>query len=283
MSGAAQGSDRIDVFAYLDFRAFLRDYYVHHKSESSLSHRSFARAAGVRSPNYLKLVIDGARNLSDDMARRFAKVVCHASDERQYFFELVRFNQAKSSIDRGEAYAKLSSFRRYQLARPLEAAHARYHEHWYFPAIRELAASPAFREDPEWIAQHLLPRITRKEAEQALELLIALGLLRRNQRGELRQGEALVSTGAETASVHVPNYHRSMMARASEAIDLVPPADRDISALTLCLGSDGLERAKERVRAFRRELLELSELEADPRQVVQLNIQLFPLSDVCED
>jgi hypothetical protein len=36
---------------------------------------------------------------------------------------------------------------------------------------------------------------------------------------QARRGESLVSTGAETASVHVPNYHRSMMARASEAID----------------------------------------------------------------
>ena len=56
-----------------------------------------------------------------------------------------------------------------------------------------------------------------------------------------------------------------------------------IAALTLCLGRDGLERFKERLRKFRRELLELSELEPDPRQVVQLNIQLFPLSEVCED
>jgi hypothetical protein len=35
---------------------------------------------------------------------------------------------------------------------------------------------------------------------------------------------------------------------------------------------------KERVQRFRRELLDLSALEEDPAQVVQMNFQLFPLS-----
>ncbi|NIS32044.1 MAG: TIGR02147 family protein, partial [Actinobacteria bacterium] len=77
---------------------------------------------------------------------------------------------------------------------------------------------------------------------------------------------------------HIGNYHRGMMERAAEAIDLVPAADRDISSLTLCLGEDGLRRVKERIQRFRRELLELSELEDDPRQVTQINLQLFPLT-----
>jgi hypothetical protein len=41
-----------------------------------------------------------------------------------------------------------------------------------------------------------------------------------------------------------------------------------------------LRRLKERVQSFRRELLELSGLESEPSQVVQLNFQLFPLSRV---
>lgn len=149
--------------------------------------------------------------------------------------------------------------------------------------MRELAAAKAFRDDPEWIAAQLIPPISRREASEALEILLSLGLLRRNARGRLEQGESLVSTGPSTASVHVPNYHRAMMAKASGAIDAIPSDQRDISALTLCLSEDGLKKAKERVAQFRRELLGLSELEQNPNQVVQLNIQLFPLSRPCDD
>ena len=98
------------------------------------------------------------------------------------------------------------------------------------------------------------------------------------------QGDkALVSTGPELHAVHIANYHRMMMGRAAASIDLVPSSERDISSLTMCVGEDGVRRLKERIQRFRRELLELTLLEDDPRQVVQVNFQLFPLTREPED
>lgn len=51
-----------DVFEYLDYRAFLRDYYAERKQSRGLSFRSFSKRAGLGSPNYLKLVMEGARS-----------------------------------------------------------------------------------------------------------------------------------------------------------------------------------------------------------------------------
>jgi uncharacterized protein (TIGR02147 family) len=268
------------VFDYLDHRAFLRDYYRERKAERGLSFRGFSRRAGLRSPNYLKLVIDGERNLSDKMAERFAKASGLTGQAAEYFVALVRFTQAQSTRERSEQYRKLTGFRRYRSARPLAAAQAAYHSTWYLPAARALAARRDFSADPRWIAGMLWPSISPADAMRALETLLALGLLVENAQGRLEQAEPLVSTGPEIRSVHVASYHRTMLEQASRAIDDVPPALRDISSLTLCLGADGLRRLKERVQRFRRELLELSALEADPRQVVQLNFQLFPLSRV---
>ena len=108
--------------------------------------------------------------------------------------------------------------------------------------------------------------------------LLELGLLKRERGGKIVQSEPLVSTGPEVQSLNVANYHRMMMQRAADAIDAVAPDERDISSLTLCLGADGARRLKERIQRFRRELLELSTMEENPRQVVQINFQLFPLS-----
>jgi hypothetical protein len=46
---------------------------------------------------------------------------------------------------------------------------------------------------------------------------------------------------------------------------------------------DGIERLKRLIEGFRRELLDLSAEERDPRQVVQINFQLFPLSSLSEE
>jgi uncharacterized protein (TIGR02147 family) len=272
----------IDVFDYLDYRAYLRDYYIVQKSKSGLSFRSFARTAGLRSPNYLKLVIDAQRNLTPATAKQFAKALSLTGDARQYFLDLVLFNQVKGEAERAEAYAKLTGLHRYRKAHPLEEAHAEYHSTWYIPAIRELAAARCFRADPAWLAKHLIPPIKPAEAAHALDTLVRLGLLRFNDKGELKQGEAVVTTGPETATQSVISYHRAMMRQASESIDLVEPDARDISSLTLCVGPDGLRRLKERVVRFRRELVELALLEDSPSQVMQLNFQLFPLSEDCD-
>jgi uncharacterized protein (TIGR02147 family) len=146
------------------------------------------------------------------------------------------------------------------------------------PAIRELSASREFREDPEWIADQLIPKITPLQAQRALETLLELGLLLRDAKGKLVQADALVSTGPETRGLHIVAFHRAMTMRAMESIDLVPAAERDISSLTLCLGRSGLKNLKERLQRLRRELLELSALEGEQEQVVQINFQLFPLS-----
>jgi uncharacterized protein (TIGR02147 family) len=275
---ASSSADGPEVFEYLDHRAFLRDYYAAKKASRGLSFRAFSKRAGLSSPNYLKLVIEGQRNLTPATAASFAKAAGLEGDAARYFAELVVFTQAKTSSERNQSYARITGFRRYREARPLELAHAAYHSTWYLPAIRELASRADFRDDSEWIAATLWPSISVADAAHAMRVLLQLGLLTRTSAGKIVQSDAVVSTGPEVADVNVANYHRMMMQRASDAVDAVPPSERDISSLTLCLGPQGVRRLKQRIQRFRRELLEISTREETLEQVVQVNFQLFPLS-----
>lgn len=276
---AARGRTRsaIDVFRYLDYRRYLADYYRSKKSRG-FSYRAFSRAAGLGAPNYLKLVIGGQRNLTAAMAARFAAACGLSGEAAEYFAQLVEFNQARNVEQRNRSYARLIAFSRYRRGHKLDLAQAAYHSTWFAPAIRELAASAQFREDAEWLAEALWPKIKPSEAKQALETLLELGLLERDAHGRLRQTTPVVSTGPETLGMHITNYHAEMMRRATAAMELVPAASRDISALTFCVGPSGLQRLKQRIQEIRRELIELVEAEPDRNQVVQLNLQLFPLS-----
>lgn len=271
----------IDVYRYLDYRALLADFYAQSKQRGrGFSYRAFSRRAGLGAPNALKRVIDGERNITPEMAQRFAAACGFAGKEAEYFCTLVELTQARTTAERQAHYEKLLSYRGYQRAQKLDAAKAAYHSQWYVPAVRELAASEGFREDPKWIASRLLPAIGVAEAEDALRILIELGLLVRDARGQLVQAESVVSTGAETSGLHIVNYHQTMMQRAVAAIDLVPRADRDISALTLCVSREGLARLKQRVQDFRRELVGLEGADGRGEIVVQLNFQLYPLTQV---
>ncbi len=90
-----------DVFTYTDYRAYLRAVYAHKKQhEYGFSLRAFSRRTGLGSSNYLKLVMDGARNLSAPMARRFAKSCGLEGETLDYFCELVAYNQAATTETR---------------------------------------------------------------------------------------------------------------------------------------------------------------------------------------
>jgi uncharacterized protein (TIGR02147 family) len=269
----------VHISDYLDYRQFLRDFYVAQKAKSAaFSHRAFSRRAGLRSSNYLSLVMKGQRDLSSEMAPRFARACGLAKSELELFCELVAYGQAKTTEEKQRALARLARFRKFREAHHLLDEQTAYHEHWYMPAIRELVGLPGFREDPAWIAAGLEPAISERQATQALETLQRLGLLVRDARGRLRQAQALVTTGQGPLGHQVFAYHHAMIDLAKRALDQLPREQRDISSLTLSVGESTLAVLKQRLFELRQELLQLAELEGMPERVVQLNLQLFPLS-----
>lgn len=267
----------VDVFRYRDYREFLSAFYAHGKA-AGLSYRSFARSAGLGAPNYLKLVIEGKRNLSEQMAGKFARA-CRLNDEStEYFKLLVAFSHAANDAERNELHERLSSFARFRSAQPLELAQKDYHSSWYIPAIRELVTCPGFVEAPAWIAAQLEPNISERDAAHALDVLLRLGLLERDEGGKLVQASRAVTTGQQATGLHLRNYHAELMQRAVHAMHHLSAEERYISALTLSASETTVAEVRRRVLAFRQELIALCDADPDPTRVIQLNLQLFPLT-----
>lgn len=269
----------VDVFGFRDYREFLRAYAERRRTQKGgFSASEFSKSVGLRSANYFALVVDGERNITADLAHRFAEACGLRDDAIAYFCALVDFNQAKTARERDLHYAKLQGFRRYRAAHKLDAAQSAYHSEWYIPAVHELCALADFREDPRWIAKTLLPTIAPKQASHALSVLTELGLLVRDGAGKLRQAELLVETADGPLGHHVVSFHRTMMQRAAEAIDRVPRDDREIGALTLCISDVKMRALKAELEAFRNDLARRYMNDPNPERVVQVNFQMFPLS-----
>lgn len=267
----------VDVFRYRDYREFLAAFYAQGKA-AGLSYRGFARSAGLGAPNYLKLVIEGKRNLSEQMAERFASACRLNEESTQYFKLLVAFSHATEDAERNALHERLSRFARFRSAQPLELAQKDYHSSWYIPALRELVTCSGFVEAPAWIAAHLEPNISEREAAHALDVLQRLGLLERDEGGKLVQATRAVTTGQQASGLHIRNYHAELMQRAVHAMHHLPAEERYISALTLSASAATFDEVRRRVLAFRQELIALCDADPDPERVLQLNLQLFPLS-----
>jgi len=212
--------EKPSVFEYTDYRGFLKDYYRKAKeADPRYSFRFFAARAGFRSPNFLQLVMNGKRNLSEASIASLARALYLNSQALRYFRNLVLLNQSPHLEDRQRFTEQLLKSRKARTIRPLRQAQYHYYARWYFIPIRELVIHKNFREDSEWIASQLIPKIEPKEAEEALKQLEELGLLMRDpSTGCLRQSDSMIATDDEVISDAIAQYHRDAMRLAADSI-----------------------------------------------------------------
>ncbi len=269
------------IFEYDDYRKFIKDFYSLNKSlDSKYSYRYLAKAAGYKSPSAFLEVISGKKNLSDEGALKFARALKLNKMELQFFKTLVFFNQATNLEDRSRFAKDISKLRLNKKIVSLSETQYKLFEQWYYTSIIEMVSLPGFKEDPEWIADHVIPPIQTRQASIALEELIKMGLLARNEEGSLVQKESNVSTPSEVSSAYVANWHREQMKKAAESIDRIPREMRDISGVYFSFSLENMKAIKDLVHRFREEILELSSRQATKDIVFQLNLQLFPVARV---
>ncbi len=267
------------VYEYVDYRAFMREHFAASKAVMpQYSFRYLARKAGFTSSNFLKLVMDGDRNLGPQAIEKVAKAMKLDSHETEFFAQLVALNQAQTVAERNRAFEVVAANRRFRAARKLDGPLFEYLTRWYYPAVRELAARSDFVDDPAWIASQIEPPIEVRQAKAALETLVKLGLLVRTTSGKVERGDASLTTGHEVRSVVIPAYHLQMIEQAAKSVERVSPEQRDVSALTVCIKESSLADLKAKIHRFREEMMHRCDTDEEPERVYQLCIQLFPLS-----
>ena len=272
-------TEQPNIFDYLDYRVFLKDMFDYKKKKNyHFSYRVFAGKAGFSSPNFLKLVTTGKRNLSNESIGKIAKGFDLKKQEREFFESLVFMNQSSNHDDKNHYLKKMMSINGYLKSHKIDKASYKYFSKWYYPAIREIAVFGKRNYTPEKMAKSLSPHVTAREVEKALDLLLNLGLLRKDKSGRWEQTDSVVSTGPEVRSLIITNYHKEMIKLGMEALERYPSDERDITSVTLSVKKEKIKEIKQRITAFRKELLKLACEDEESDQVIQINFQAFPLT-----
>ena len=229
-------TDPPDLFSFLDHRAYLADWFTWKKSTNPrFSHRVFSRLAGVRSPSLLLLVTKGDRNITPNTLPGFIKALALDAEEAGFFALLVALDATDAADERTAIFQRIAASQRFRAARPIEGESFRYLSCWYIPAVRELATCVGFEPDPAWIAATLQPAITPGQAQEALDTLTALGMLRVDPDGRVHVTDATLVTPHEVAGTAVHNYHGGMLARSAGAIRAFRPSERHLGAVTVAV------------------------------------------------
>ncbi len=275
-----QAGDKVlSVYGYTDFRAYLRAFYEFRKDgQHGYSFRAFSKSAGFTSPNILKLVTSGERNISPDATQKFIKALGLKSQMAEYFDALVRMNQAKADTDKEHYFNLLQKLTPQGKRRDLNAEGLKYMSHWLYPVIREMVALEDFRDDPYWIARRINGKASIPEITQALQFLVKEGFIEKVD-GLFVSKDNMVLSSDEVKSLAIRNYHRLMLEQAKDSLENLPMEEREFGALTFVLPEAALEELKYKMKLFRRELhtwaMQVAE-EHNGEIVVQVNAQMYP-------
>ncbi len=262
----------LDIFSYRNFRDLLSDFYHSQKKEkTSYSYKAFAEKAGLNSPNYLKLVMDGKRNLSHKNIKKFAKGLGLAERRAEFFENLVYFNQTKEDETRDLYHARLKMLEAGPEAYLLNEEEKEAVTKWYYFVIREMAYLPDFKVDAQWIVKRLKKKINPDQAKEALKVLEKLGLLTSH-----RSVTVDVSPRIKVSAIN--DFHREMGTQAVESVKDDNYEEREFNALTVSVSQENLPLVKERLREFRKELNRFLSNDKNADEVYQLNLQFFPLT-----
>ncbi len=278
-SGFDLKMEQPNIYDYDDYRIFLADMYNYMKStKQCFSYRFFAKKAGFSSPNFLKLAIQNKRNLTHVSIPKIAKGFNLRGAERKFFENLVLMNQAASHEERDHYYYKMVTLRHRRESHFLEKEKYDYFSKWYYPVIREIVSFNSRELSPQQISLKLDPEVKVKEVENALDLLLKLNLIKEDSNGHWRQTNKAITTGPRVQSVIAANFHKEMMKLAVDSINRFPCEMRDISALILSVRRESIPQLKKLLANFRQELIDVADADNDPDIVVEINMQLFPIS-----
>jgi uncharacterized protein (TIGR02147 family) len=263
------------VFDYLDYRAYLKDFYEERKSEFAFfSYRMMAESFGLFPSNVFR-ILHGDAHLPSRCQSRALEVLGLSGRSAEYFQLLISYARERSVKARNEILEKALALRDVS-RKPLEDQELAYFDHWWVSVVRALLELTKGRAVPGELAGFLNPPVGEEEVRAALVLLEELQLVKKASSGRMLPAEAHLTAGGEAKAKAVHRFQRQILSLASESLERFPPQIRDVSTLTLSMDERAFGEIREMIRECRRQIQKRVEESTSPDRVMQLAMAFFP-------
>ncbi len=282
-------SNAPSVTDYMDYRLFLADFYRYKKDSTKhllrpYNYAIFSAAADIKSPNYLKMIIEGKRNLSEDMIGKFAKACSLNKSQTDEFKLLILFNQSEDPADRNYALKKLSEYRVDQKLKHGEFDRKVFDKvpNWIGWIIYALADQQGVSFDVAQLKNALRGKASETEINHALNQLLSSGeLIKDPQTGIMTKGQPK-EVAEEIPPALIRKLQMQLMYLGLESLYQDEPNEREFGSLTLSLTEVEFNDIKFKLRQLRKALHKensIARMSNKGERVYQLNLQLFPVSN----
>lgn len=265
-----------EIARYQSYRDFLRDFFDYKKSlRAGFSYRQFAGLVGLKSPNYLQLVIQGKRNLTETTGRRLGEALKLHKNEVAYLEALIRLENALNDSEKIKAQKNVHSCLKKLLTRFVKEEAQDILAKWYYLLIREMVLVQDFEPSGEYISSRLQNMISVAEAEKAFKFLLNSGYLEFKD-GNYTQAEPVLDTGVDIFNHDfMQEYHAQLLATWSQNIEKLGYKNQELGVLNIPIPKTKIPELQEKIRQFQDEIIGWSQNFKDNDDLVQLGTYLM--------
>ncbi len=270
-----------NIYDYLDPRKLLKDYFARcRERDSKYSMRYFAKRLGFGSPNYIQRMLNGDRKISEKTLDRLIALLEMEDSERDYFELLVKMAQAQDINRRNQYFTQIAAIRKKNLkVTTLHEAQYNCISSWLHWVVREISFLDGPIENVQWLSRFLRVKVSPVMLSQCLNDLETAGLLVRDG-DRLKAAMSSINFPEEVQSLALLNYHRQILDQAQNALSTQSPSEREYGAILVATTPEKYQQMKEKLKKFRREVLELLDTpDGEATRVINFSFQMFQVFD----
>lgn len=269
------------IYKYSDYRAFLKDRYLDKKAaDSRFSFQRFSKEAGINSPNYLKLVMDGDRNLTVSNIHQFAKALGLTESEVEFFETLVLLTQSTNAAEKKYYRSRLLRLKNGRIERQGQVKIKNLAEFPYLPAILVSADGLTLDVAEQKISSRF--NLKREQVEKVLQTLLKEKILELRESRLKLTNDYFVQYDRLRASADQKQFLKAQLALSSRALENRYSSDAQFFAHTFTTSPDRVAGMVQKFADLLEAVTEESS-EDPPENAMQINIQFFPLEGPRQD
>ena len=248
------------------------------------SYIQFATDLGFSATNVMHQLVRGYRKLTAKTGKKIATGLHLTGVQKKYFEGLVDYRNETIAVKRDELFGQLVSLKRTVLTEEQDQEWLDFFSTWYHPIVAKIIELDDAKSSAKWVASQVQPQISEEQATSSLELLSKLGVIELDEEaGRYRPKEFTLSSGHEVTGIGFIRYHQRMIELAKDSITRVKADQRDISSITFACDQESLADLKQMIHEFNEKVQARLANVPNKKDVLQLNIQLFPVSQKSED
>ncbi len=212
---------RLDITLYLDPSEYLRDLFASkNKEDPSLTVSRWSQELGIQSRSLLKLILQGRREIPDELVSTFISGLGLTEEEAGHFTKIFRLSQSRTVTQITETISQISET---HSSREALAAREEFLSHPLTPKVMALLTLDGFEKTAENIARIMGADL--HSVEKILQTLQSMGYAGpANSRNvwNTRFQNFFIKDGLNQSELK--KFHRISLEEALSAIDL--PVER---------------------------------------------------------